>query len=234
MEQRETRVRYHALDVLRGFCLILMLLHHTLFDIQDLGWAPLTWLDSGWFKVVQTFFASCFVALAGASCNFSRNNLRRAVQFILVALLITAVTAIVTPRLAIWFGIVHLMGGATLLYSLVGKWLDKVPVFVWPILFALTWQLPKTYTQIEGLWWLGIRTVHFSSGDYYPMMPWFFMYMLGVWLGKQIKSNRLPNRFYRLRCPALEAISRHSLVLFVLHQPVILGLLTLADRLFFN
>lgn len=231
MEHRETRIRYHALDVLRGFCLILMLLHHTLFDIQDLGWAPLTWLDSGWFHVIQTFFASCFVALAGASCNFSRNNRRRAVQFILVALLITAVTAVVMPRLAIWFGIVHLLGAATLIYSLADKWLNKVPLAVWPVLFALTWQLPKTYTGIEGLWWLGIRTARFSSGDYYPLMPWFFMYMVGVCLGRYIKAGRLPGWFYRLRCPALEAISRHSLVLFVVHQPVILGLLTLLDKL---
>ena len=233
MEQTRTEnqkpfVRYHALDVLRGFCLILMLIHHTLFDIDNLGIMALPWLESGWFSVIQTFFASCFVMLAGASCKFSRNNRNRAVIMIIVALGISGFTVVFAPGLEIRFGIIHMMGFSTLIYSLMGKYLDRVPAFLWLALYAATWQLPRIYTSVEGLWWLGIRTASFSSGDYYPLMPWFFMYMFGAWLGGKIRENKMPRWFYILRCAPLEKLSSKSLWIFLLHQPILIALLGFA------
>ena len=224
-ETNKPFVRYHALDVLRGLCLILMVIHHALFDIDDLGLVALPWLESGWFKVIQTFFASWFVILAGSSCNFSRNNSKRAWILIIVALGISGFTKVFAPGLEIRFGIIHMLGLSTLLYSYFGKWLRKVPFPVWLVLWAATWQLPHIYTNIPGLWWLGIRTASFSSGDYYPMMPWFFMYMFGVWFGKMVQEGKMPQWFYELRNPTLEKISSKSLHIFIFHQPILIAVI---------
>ena len=98
------------------------------------------------------------------------------------------------------------------------------------LFFLFRWLLSPTY-DIPHLWWLGIRQPSFSSGDYFPLLPWFFMYLFGVWLGRAAAAEKLPAWFYRLRCPFLEKVGSHTLWIYLLHQPLCLGLTLLLVRL---
>ena len=79
-------------------------------------------------------------------------------------------------------------------------------------------------SESRWLWMLGWVYEGFVSTDYFPLLPWAFVFLLGTWAGKYIKAGRMPHWFYTADCPPLAAVGRHSLVIYVLHQPVLYGL----------
>ncbi|WP_444328780.1 heparan-alpha-glucosaminide N-acetyltransferase domain-containing protein, partial [Paratractidigestivibacter sp.] len=70
--------------------------------------------------------------------------------------------------------------------------------------------------------WLGFPGPRFSSGDYYPLLPYTLMYLAGAAVGPVIKARGLPGPLMRFRCKSLEFIGRHALLVYVLHQPLLL------------
>ena len=91
---------------------------------------------------------------------------------------------------------------------------------------ALPQALYASYTTA----YLGFMPKSFFSTDYFPLLPWLFLFWAGYFLHHLVGRGRLaPLR--RSVCPPLGWMGRHSLVLYLLHQPVILGVLTVAFRL---
>lgn len=78
----------------------------------------------------------------------------------------------------------------------------------------------------------GFTTPDFASADYFPLLPWFFVFLLGTWAGRYVKAGRLPQWFYTAKAPRLALVGRHALVLYVLHQPLLYAL-TMLLRLIF-
>ena len=112
------------------------------------------------------------------------------------------------------------------------------------LLFAATyhtqdgfWQLGPWQILLPGAWYANLFTAFFGffplgffSTDYFPLLPWLFLFWAGYFLHHLVGRGRLaPLR--RSVCPPLGWMGRHSLVLYLLHQPVILGVLTVAFRL---
>ena len=87
-------------------------------------------------------------------------------------------------------------------------------------------------TQTPQLWLFGFTTPDFASADYFPLLPWFFVFLLGTWAGRYVKAGRLPQWFYTAKAPRLALVGRHALVLYVLHQPLLYAL-TMLLRLIF-
>ena len=163
----------------------------------------------------------------------SRNNWRRGLKILLCALAVTAATYWFDPGSTVRFGILHFLGAAALLYQLLRPLLNRFPPnpLVCLALFFAARFATKPHYNVPGLWWLGFRQPGFSSGDYFPLLPWFFMYLLGVWLGKYLAQGRAPVWLERLRCPWLEKIGRHTLLIYLLHQPLCMGLTLALVRL---
>lgn len=91
---------------------------------------------------------------------------------------------------------------------------------------ALPQALYASYTTA----YLGFMPKSFFSTDYFPLLPWLFLFWAGYFLHHLVGRERLaPLR--KSVCPPLGWMGRHSLVLYLLHQPVILGVLTVAFRL---
>lgn len=237
--------RIDILDGIRGFAIIAMVVYHGLYDLQvlfNINIGPLTMLS-----ILEPPFAGAFILLAGVSSLFSHNNWMRALKVLLLAAAVTVATYLITPQEAIWFGILHFMGVAILLYALIRPVADKIPkipaFILWSFLFIITYTLPTTFCigipgligvylpasmrTVPGLFWLGLPDVNFSSGDYFPLMPWFFLFMAGTVLGVPIRDKKLPERFYTLRVPFFAAAGRNTLLIYALHQPVLYGLFTL-------
>ena len=79
---------------------------------------------------------------------------------------------------------------------------------------------------------LGLLADGFSSSDYYPLMPWFFLFCAGSFLGRWIKEGRAFHWVYTARMPFLEKLGRHTLLIYILHQPVLIALFWVAFRVF--
>lgn len=97
------------------------------------------------------------------------------------------------------------------------------------VLFALTWGIPKAVYPLPYLAWLGFPGPGFVSGDYYPLIPFVFMYLTGFFAAQAAQASSLeaPAWAYANPIPVLAALGRHALPFYLLHQPVILGVLEL-------
>jgi len=111
----------------------------------------------------------------------------------------------------ILFGILHLLAVCILLYALLVKLRAVVPVVVLAAFFVL-------YHGI-GRW------PEIPSADYFPLVPWAFLFFFGVWLGGPVRDGILPEWFYRTKIPVLPAVGRKTLLIYLLHQPVLYGIL---------
>ena len=224
--------RIALLDVLRGFSILLMVAHHIGFDLISLGVMPAWVLYNAEgtgsnlpLAILHPVFAGTFIALSGTSSQFSRSNWRRGFIMAGVAVGITLVTVVI--QMPIYFGIIHFLAVSTLLYAALRPAIDKIPRLAQPFLFFVAFLfayqiLPVNLGQ-PWLFWLGLG-VGPESYDYFPLLKWFFIYLFGTWFGGVIAERKLPGRFYMFDIPPLSWIGRHSLAIYLLHQPVLFGL----------
>lgn len=231
------RERIEALDVIRGILILGMICDHILYDCVSYLDVPYRFFDNPIRLTVHYIGAYLFILLSGASSSISRSNWRRGLELAAIAAGVTLVTWIGDHDAFIVFGILHCLAACTLLYALLRPALDRIPYRIQPVLWVLLtavsfYLTDVVRTDIPGLWIFGFPTADFFSADYFPLLPWIFVYFLGAWAGPMIFEHRLPAWFYRIRCQWLAYIGRHSLIIYLAHQPVVLGLiLILADRL---
>lgn len=232
--------RIHMLDEIRGLDIWLMVIHHLLYTLGYLF--GVTWAARAfdWLAVPAPFFAGQFILISGIACHFSRNNLRRGLLLALVAAGMSAVLYFVMPSSMIWFGVLHCLAVCILLYALLRRLIDRIPVWVGvavcAVLFLFTWNLPVDQGGvfgIPGVWTVAVpETVQAQSwlfplglgrgfsADYFPLFPWLFCFMAGVLLGRK----SFPQWMCRSRFPGLAKTGRYTLWIYLLHQPVIYGL----------
>ena len=234
----QNKQRIELMDAMRGLAVCLMVIHHFLYDLCAFCGAPWWLFTNPVFDPLHYFFAGLFILLSGVSSNFSRSNVKRGLKALAVSLGITVVTYFM--GMPIVFGVLHLLGACMLLYGLTQKlWQrlnDKAP-WVTPAVSAVsvlaTAKLVNGYpTTIPHLWMFGLTTPDFYSSDYFPLLPWMFVFLLGTWAGKYVRAGRLPRWFYEAKAPRLAAVGRQSLLIYVVHQPVLYGLTMLGLRLF--
>jgi len=131
----------------------------------------------------------------------------------------------------IWFGVLHFLACAVLLFTPLQKWrlLDKIPPAAQLIAFAalfvlFTYWRPFPKTDFFLLYALGFPSSSINSADYFPLIPWLFLFLAGTALGLYAKQGRFPSWCVKSRVPTLAWLGRHSLPIYLLHQPVLLGL----------
>ncbi len=240
-----SKERIRALDWIRGIAVLGMILHHALFAFEQVAWnfgydIEFEILDTWVFWVLQELFVGAFLLISGICTAFSRNVLRRGAIVTGAALLITLVTGIILPAvgvtgLEIWFGILHMFGLSMLLYGLFTCKKRWVPAVCGAVLFCFY----LAVITCRGMAWvdwplmmLGFPQAGFYSADYYPILPYFFLFLAGTYLGPTIKEHRFPAWFYTARIKFLEWIGRHSLWIYLAHQPILFALIAAGFYLF--
>jgi uncharacterized membrane protein len=221
--------RVDIIDALRGLSVILMVFHHLFFDLVEFLGAPAWLFSNPVFDVLHYFFAGVFIFLSGLSSQLSRSNVKRGLKVLVIALIITAVTWFMDMQ--ILFGILHLLGFCMVFYGLTrGLW-DAIPRAMAPLIYVALLvgsALAVKYLPSANpyIWMFGWFTQGFYSSDYFPIFPWVFVFLSGAWAGYYVKERLLPARFYELKIPLLPAVGRRSLLIYVLHQPVLYGAVT--------
>ncbi len=233
------RRRIHFIDEIRGLDILLMVLFHSFYIggwLFDLAWGRAVFM---FFKPVESFFSGIFILICGISCHLSHNNWRRGIGVGVCALLISLTLWLVMPEQMIRFGILHFLAAAILLFALCRPLLDKIPVLpgvlVCLALLILTWHLPVEdggYFGIPGFFqWYTPRAVQectwlYELGlgigygqDYFPILPWIFCFLMGAFIGKLAEQERFPAWMYTSRVPFFSWAGKHTLVIYLLHQP---------------
>lgn len=231
--------RYRLVDALRGLAVCNMVAYHFCYDVfVVLGRSP------GWYALLparlwQQAICWTFILVSGFSWRLGKkHDLRRGLLLNLWGLVITGVTLIALPSEAIWFGILNFLGCAVLLTLPLDKALDRLPPvpaaagsFLLFLLFRNTqrgWlglgklelmRLPRLlYTRV--LTPLGFPFPGFRSSDYFPLLPWFFLFLTGYFLFGLFSKHE---RWRKAACrgvPLLTPVGQKSLVIYLLHQPL--------------
>lgn len=244
----QTAARYRLLDELRGLDLISMMLYHGMWDVVFLFGVTQKWYTGLPGFVWQQSICWVFLLLSGFCLPLGHHPFRRGAVVFGAGALVTAVTLLFLPEDVVWFGVLTLLGSSMLLTAALDPLFRRVPpsagVAVSALLFWVTyptmngfWNLPGRRLALPqalyASWptaYLGFMPKSFFSTDYFPLLPWLFLFWAGYFLHHLVGRERLaPLR--RSVCPPLGWMGRHSLVLYLLHQPVILGVLTAAFRL---
>ena len=221
------RRRFDVLDAWRTAAIVLMAAYHFLYDLYIFGIISANQLFSTPLNVLERFICCSFILLAGASARFSRNNLRHGLV-VLGAGLVVEIGAAVAGQ-TIRFGVLMLLGSSMVLWHFLGKGLQRLPG--WSVaagsgvlFFAARWWTGRTAVSVPWLYPLGFISPGFYSADYFPLLPWFFLFLTGTALGGWCLAHR-ENRLLTVSLPGvLTWPGRHSLIIYVLHQPVLYGI----------
>lgn len=226
--------RITIFDTVRGFTMISMAGFHACYDLAYLyGW-DMPWFTQSVFQDIwRASISWVFLFIAGWMCTLSRNNIKRAAKYALAALVVWLATTLVSVDDSVSFGIIYCMAACTGIVALTDPVLKKITArWGMPLclmLFAITLSIPKTIYPVPYLAWLGFPSPGFISGDYYPIIPFIFMYLAGYFAAHiaQGIDKTVPSWAYANPLPALASLGRHALPFYLLHQPIILGILEL-------
>lgn len=237
--------RVGAFDVVRGFSVLSMVMFHLCYDLKFISGVSLAWFEPPLQDIWRVSISWTFLFVAGCMCLHSRSNLKRALQYGLVALAIWAVTTIAAVDVPISFGIIYCVAACTLVSAIL-QHLNALPrgYVAAAILFAvflalqglpdghvgigaLSVELPGALYDLNGLAWLGIPGPGFSSGDYYPLLPYLMMYLCGAAAASRWKRDGYPQWAREAHLAPLTFMGRHALAVYVIHQPLLLALCAL-------
>jgi uncharacterized membrane protein len=227
--------RIWEIDFLRGLSIILMVGYHILFDLGEfrgvkrfLGFS--TDFSSVAWSVAQYFFAGLFVVLSGVSSTLSRSNVRRGLKLLAVSLAVSAATYVFDPSSAVYFGILQCLAFSMLVYGAAFEKTGPIACSAWgALVIGLGTALPvlKKALAVPFDWLLpfGIHSPSFSSFDYFPLIPWLGVFLVGTALGKSAYAAKRSLLPWSLPLTIINTAGRHSLLIYIVHQPVIMGVL---------
>lgn len=235
--------RFWEVDALRGIAVTMMIAYHFIFDLSYFGVMYIN-LYSGFWWLFARIVASIFIFLVGLSLylSYSRTKLldygikenlafkylKRGLKIFFLGILITLVTWIFIPTDFIIFGILHFIGIAIILQYPFLKY-KYLNLGLGLIFIALGTYLAGFTFDFKWLVWLGFRPQNLFTVDYFPVLPWLGLVSLGIFGGTILYQN------YRRRFKILDLsgtvpiltltfLGRHSLIIYFIHQPILIAL----------
>lgn len=237
MEQKRERI--WELDALRGFCIVCVIFVHFMFDLvyflgKQVDFPPL-------YTFIQQYGGAIFVVLSGCCATLGSRSFRRGVLVFGCGMLITLVTlgmyrmGMAASDVVVKFGVLHLLGVCMMLYPL----LKKLPTTALSVLaaaiVAIGYAIQGMRFSVRWLFPLGFVYPGFTSSDFFPLLPQLGWFLLGIVIGRTLyheKRTLLPGTaqdFFLFRF--FQWCGRQSLWIYLLHQPVVYGLIELAVTL---
>jgi uncharacterized membrane protein len=217
--------RVWQIDFFRGIAICLMVSFHLAFDLNYYWDYPVSYLSGFWYYVGK-LSAILFTFIAGISSCLSPRQIYRGLVVFAWGLLISFATYLIDPQTYIRFGILHMQGSCMLLFPL-GKTLRPAWLAVAGTVILIAGKWTAQLTGPVLLLPLGVTPASFQSLDYYPLLPWAGIFLYGAALGKIVFSDYEPQS-QPVWARHFASAGRHSLKIYLLHQPVLVALLYLA------
>lgn len=230
--------RYELLDTLRGFSLINMICYHFIWDLIYI-FSFINNIMPNLFYIWQQFICISFIFISGFCWQLGRNHVKHGTVIFVCGLLITIITYVFTPRNTIIFGILTFLGSAALLTIPLHKILSRLNYCLG---FMLSLCLFIFFKHIQNGYigfsfykikipsiiynnyitaYLGFPYDNFASADYFPLLPWIFLFISGYYAYKFCYArNILPYLSLKIISP-LNFLGKKSLIVYLSHQPII-------------
>ena len=242
--------RYFWIDNIRAIAMISMIIFHGVWDLVYLYGMDWNWYRSNLAFIWQQSICWTFILLSGFCWSFSKSPLKQGMIVTGGGLLVTIVTLLFSYESRVIFGVLNLLGASALLMIPFKKYFDKIPAqpgfLLMFFLFAVTYdinnrhlgffrlkliELPWGYYKNLFTSFLGFPPAAFWSSDYFSLLPWVFLYFTGYFLYKLWKDGKIPEaNCLNRKVPVLTWMGKHSLIIYMLHQPIIFGIMELTFR----
>ena len=239
--------RLEILDELRGLCLLAMMTFHLFYIMGFLFDMPRGAALYESFMPVQPIFAALFILISGFCVRYSKDLSKRGLKLLIYALIISLATIVLLPmfgihNMAVWFGILHLLACAKLIMAAWNKIFGKVPSVIglpvslllfqytstvgqghFSLLGHFTVEIPQFFYNTNAFLAFGMHTPELSMWDHFPLLPFLFLFLFGVYLGRMV-NDFLPKFCYRRMIVPLGWLGKHSLGIYLLHMFVLYGI----------
>lgn len=231
--------RFWEVDFLRGTAVVLMIFFNYAFTLRYFGIYTVGGEWAFWW-LFPRIIAGTFIFLMGMSLTLSyhrskdaqfKKYLLRGLKIFGYGLAITIVTWLYMREGFVVFGILHFIGLSTILaypflrYGRLNFLLGALALFAGFLLSQYT---------LNSAWllWLGLVPVGFYTIDYFPLLPWFGLTLIGIAAGNLLYSKgkrrfRMPELSHAPPVQTFSFLGRHSLLIYLAHQPVLLAALYL-------
>jgi len=239
--EKKMAQRFWEIDFLRGIAIIMMVLYHLLYNLHYFAHFNVNVYSGFWMYFARTT-ATIFIFLVGVSLSVSfsrtkknhqdRNKLfmkyfRRGLKVFSWGLIITLVTWIFLREGLIIFGILHLIGISIILAY------PFLKLHYWNLFFGVFCIILGAYLKgfifnFSYLSWLGFRPAQFYSVDYFPLLPWFGVVLIGIFFGNIFYPD-YSRKFQLVELSSFSGIKvfcflgKHSLLIYLLHQPLMIA-----------
>ena len=239
-------MRYGRLDNLRGITFISMFLYHGVWDLVYLYGVKIDWYTSAAAYVWQQSICWTFILLSGFCWSLGKRKVRNGLLVFGAGALVTAGTILMMSHSPILFGVLTFLGSAMILWI----WPERILRKVMPAagiagsfaLFVLCREVNVGWLGFERLQWillpkalyrnlftayLGFPDENFVSTDYFSLIPWFFLFVTGYYCYRFLEQKERMDVCCGKQIPVISWIGRHTLFLYLLHQPLLYGILSL-------
>jgi len=234
--------RLPLVDVLRGFAVAQMIVYHFIYDLNYFGWVTLRMLSDqpwvGWRAGIVTQFLLLVGVGLVLRTSFKpgwADFWRRWAQIAGAALLVSVGSAVVFGPRFIWFGILHFVAAALVLARplvRLGPWNALLGIAV--IALGLLYSHPIFNDTPANI--IGLVTRKPKTEDYVPLLPWFGVVLIGAGLGAIWQRRGWPvvpalRRLNDKPPKLLHFLGTWALTVYLLHQPILMGVLWLARQM---
>ncbi|SKA84903.1 Uncharacterized membrane protein [Caloramator quimbayensis] len=212
--------RIIEIDFIRSLAIVLMVSYHIAYDLKEFAGINIPYESNAWFLVGKTSLI-LFIFVSGISSIFSKNTTKRGFKILFLGMIITAITYIIFPKDYIRFGVLHFLG----ICIIIAPFLKRINNYLLFITAAFSLILGFYFDNIVSKTWIlipfGILYDGFSTLDYVPLFPYLSVYILGVLFAKKFYTEKKSLFNLDLDFRFISCISKNSLLIYIIHQPVI-------------
>ena len=226
--------RIAGVDALRGLAVLAMVAYHFAFDLAYFRVVTANFYRDAFWLHSRTAILSSFLLIAGVSLVLAERQSRgkrfwRHVGTIAAcALLVSAGSYLRFPRSFIWFGVLHAIAlSLVLVRPLASRPLVALGVGIAVVAAGNLVVSPAFDSRALG--WIGFMTSKPITEDYVPLFPWTGVMLIGIAVGHALARRNYTPVAPIGRLPAfVKWLGRHSLAVYMVHQPILIGALWIA------
>ena len=229
--------RIAAIDALRGLAIVAMVAYHFSFDLRLFRLARFDFENDPFWLGARAAIVASFMTLVGVSLVLARTQgvaparrWRRVAQIAACAAAVSVASRLVFPATWIWFGILHAIAVTSVIAWPLAR--HPLPAFALGIAVIVA-GLAVAHPAFDApaLAWIGFTTAKPATQDYVPLFPWLGAALVGIAAGDALVRRAFaPLRLLSSAPRALLWLGRHSLAVYMVHQPILIGALALALR----